>query len=179
MKKVTLVLLMALMGLATGFAQTAEEAVEQAVTLKYGFLSYQTVMEGMAEYADMQKNMTEMRSQYEAEMKRVEDDFNKKYEEFLDGQKSFPKTILQKRQSELQEMLDKNIAFKKESKRMLDDSEATMLNTIRAVVQSAVETVAQERGYAFVLDTDVKAATWLNPSMGEDMTEAVKALLNQ
>ena len=87
--------------------------------LKFGYLSYNAVMQAMPEYAAMQNSMAELRQKYEAEQKRVEDDFNKKYEEFLDGQKSYPKTILQKRQSELQEMLDKNIAFKKESQRLL------------------------------------------------------------
>ena len=56
--------------------------------LKFGYLSYNVVMQAMPEYAAMQSSMAELREKYEAEQKRVEDDFNKKYEEFLDGQKS-------------------------------------------------------------------------------------------
>ena len=110
-------------------------------------------------------------------MKRVEDDFNKKYEEFLDGQKNFPKTILQKRQSELQEMLDKNIAFKNESQRMLNEMEAQLLLTVNQLLKTAVEQVGKQRGYAFILNTDADALPWLNPEMGEDVTEEVKAFL--
>ena len=69
--------------------------------VKYGYLSYDEVFQSMPEYATMQANLQTLREKYEAEQKRVEDDFNKKYEEFLDGQAGFPKTILQKRQSEL------------------------------------------------------------------------------
>ena len=94
-----------------------------------------------------------MREQYEAEQKRVENDFNKKYEEFLDGQASFPKTILQKRQSELQEMLDRNIEFKKQSQKMLSEAEANMMEVIKTTI--------------------------INPALGEDITEAVKQLLNE
>ena len=108
MKKILLMLLMVVAGL-TCQAQTG------AMAMKFGFLSYDEVMKAMPEYATMQKNMADLRAHYEAEMLRVEDDFNRKYEEFLDGQASYPKTILQKRQSELQEMLEKNVAFKKES----------------------------------------------------------------
>ena len=118
MKKVILVAVMVLMGLS-GYAQT------ETTGFKFGYLSIDSVLQSMPEYAQMQHDMATMRQQYEAEMKRVENDFNKKYEEFLDGQKNFPKTILQKRQSELQEMLDKNIAFKKESLQMLNDTEKT------------------------------------------------------
>ena len=99
------------------------------------------------------------------------------HEEFLDGQKNFPKTILQKRQSELQEMLDKNVAFKKESQRLLAEAEDAMMASIRTIVAQAVEKIGQERGYAFILNTDANAATWMNPTMGEDITEAVQKLL--
>ena len=53
--------------------------------LKFGYLSYNAVVQAMPEYAAMQNSMAELRQKYEAEQKRVEDDFNKKYEEFLDG----------------------------------------------------------------------------------------------
>ena len=145
--------------------------------LKFGFLSYNIVMQAMPEYAAMQNSMAELREKYEAEQKRVENDFNKKYEEFLDGQKSFPKTILQKRQSELQEMLDKNIAFKNESQRILNETEAQLLESINLMVKICVQQVGQKHGYAFILNTDADALPWLNPEMGEDVTEEVKALL--
>ena len=141
--------------------------------LKFGFLSYNIVMQAMPEYAAMQNSMAELREKYEAEQKRVENDFNKKYEEFLDGQKSFPKTILQKRQSELQEMLDKNVAFKKESQRLLTQAEEAAMAPIQARLATALDTIGKERGFAFIVNTDEKATLWLNPSLGEDITATV------
>lgn len=163
-------MVMVLAGL-TAYAQSG------ATTMKFGFLSYDSVRQSMKEYAEMQQQVATMRSAYEAEMKRVEDDFNKKYEEFLDGQKNFPTTILQKRQSELQEMLDKNIAFKNESQRILNETEAQLLESINLMVKICVQQVGQKHGYAFILNTDADALPWLNPEMGEDVTEEVKALL--
>jgi len=141
--------------------------------LKFGFLSYNIVMQAMPEYAAMQNSMAELREKYEAEQKRVENDFNKKYEEFLDGQKSCPKTILQKRQSELQEMLDKNVAFKKESQRLLKQAEEDAMAPIQARLATALDTIGKERGFAFIVNTDEKATLWLNPSLGEDITATV------
>ena len=163
-------MVMVLAGL-TAYAQSG------ATTMKFGFLSYDSVRQSMKEYAEMQQQVATMRSAYEAEMKRVEDDFNKKYEEFLDGQKNFPTTILQKRQSELQEMLDKNIAFKNESQRILNETEAQLLESINLMVKICVQQVGQKHGYAFILNTDADALPWLNPEMGEGVTEEVKALL--
>ena len=162
MKKLILFLLL----LATMSAMAQGE-------LKFGFLSYNIVMQAMPEYAAMQNSMAELREKYEAEQKRVENDFNKKYEEFLDGQKNFPKTILQKRQSELQEMLDKNVAFKKESQRLLKQAEEDAMAPIQARLATALDTIGKERGFAFIVNTDEKATLWLNPSLGEDITATV------
>ena len=127
----------------------------------------------------MQTSMAQLRDQYSAEQKRVENDFNQKYEDFLDGQATFPKTILQKRQSELQELLDKNIAFKKESQQLLNQAEAQQIATMREMINIIVSIIAQERGYAFVLNSDKQAVTFVNPAMGEDITEAVKQAINE
>ena len=172
MKKTILFLLLTVVSLAVS-------AQDSKVAIKFGYLSYDSVMVSMPEYADFTTSMAQLREQYEAEMKRVENDFNKKYEEFLDGQATFPKTILQKRQSELQEILDRNIDFKKQSQKMLSDVEANLMNTIKTTINMAVSVVAQERGYAFVLNTDKEAVPFINPALGEDITEAVKALLKE
>ena len=176
MKKTILFLLLTVVSLAVS-AQNAQP--KDSVAFKFGYLSYDSVMVAMPEYAELKTNMAQLREQYEAEQKRVENDFNKKYEEFLDGQASFPKTILQKRQSELQEMLDKSIDFKKQSQKMLSDAEAGMMEAVKTTINMAVNLIAQEHGYAFVLNTDKEAVTFINPALGEDITEAVKQLLNE
>ena len=174
MKKTILFLLLTVVSLAVS-AQDAQP--KDSVAFKFGYLSYDSVMVAVPDYTELKTNMAQL--QYEAEQKRVENDFNKKYEEFLDGQASFPKTILQKRQSELQEMLDRNIEFKKQSQKMLSEAEANMMEVIKTTINMAVNIIAQERGYAFVLNTDKEAVTFINPALGEDITEAVKQLLNE
>lgn len=176
MKKTILFLLLTVVSLAVS-AQDAQP--KDSVAFKFGYLSYDSVMVAVPDYTELKTNMAQLREQYEAEQKRVENDFNKKYEEFLDGQASFPKTILQKRQSELQEMLDRNIEFKKQSQKMLSEAEANMMEVIKTTINMAVNIIAQERGYAFVLNTDKEAVTFINPALGVDITEAVKQLLNE
>ena len=160
MKKIGLFLIALMMGL-TASAQ------------KFGYLSYEAVLKAMPEYAKVQADMAQLRSQYEAEQKRVEDDFNTKYEEFLDGQAAFPKTILQKRQSELQELLDRNIAFKKESQRLLAEAEQKQMAPLRQRLDEAIKEVGAEHGYFLIVNTDANATPWLNVDWAENVTEAV------
>lgn len=146
-------------------------------TLKYGYLSYEAVLHGMADYAVVESSIGQLRSQYEAEQKRVEKEFNEKYEEFLEGQRDFPQTILQKRQSELQQLLDRNVAFKKESQRLLAEALADAEAPLRNRLQKALDEVGSQKGLAFIVNTDQQPLTWINPQMGEDVTEAVRAAL--
>jgi outer membrane protein len=165
MKKALFIVLLALTTAMPTMAQSE---------LKYGYLSYESVLQAMPEYATMQDSMATLRQKYEAEQKRVEDEFNKKYEEFLDGQKSFPKTILQKRQSELQELMEKNMAFKQEAQRLLKSAETDAMTPLREKLSAALAKVAQERGLAFILNTDGDALPYVDSTQGEDVTEYVK-----
>jgi outer membrane protein len=145
--------------------------------LRFGYLSYQEALEAMPDYAIVQKDMANLRAQYDAEMKRVEDEFNRKYEDFLDGQREFPKTILRKRQTELQELMTKNIAFKQESLQQLDDTEQEKMAPLRERLTQAIAAIAAEQGLAFVINTDADACPYINPSMGIDISQQVKDAL--
>jgi len=162
--------------LLTVISLSASAQTETPV-LKFGFLSYDTVLRSMDDYAIVEAGMDALKEQYAQEQQRVEDEFNKKYEEFLDGQRDFPQTILQKRQSELQELLDKNIAFKKESQRLLAEAREKALQPLKARLSDALSRVGSSLGLAFIVNTDQNALPWMNITMGEDVTEAViKAL---
>jgi len=145
--------------------------------LRFGYLSYQEALEAITDYAIVQKDMANLRAQYDAEMKRVEDEFNRKYEDFLDGQREFPKTILRKRQTELQELMTKNIAFKQESLQQLDDTEQEKMAPLRERLTQAIAAIAAKQGLAFVINTDADACPYINPSMGIDISQQVKDAL--
>ena len=152
-------------------------SAQENITMKFGFLSYEAALQSMVEYALVQKQMADLRTQYEAETKRVEDEFNAKYEDFLEGQREFPKTILQKRQTELQELMQKNIEFKQNSIQELAKAEQKAMAPLRIKLIETLGNIGRERGYAFIVDTDQKALPFINPAMGEDINQLVQNAL--
>ncbi len=146
---------------------------------RFGFLSYEAALQSMPDYTMVQQKMAELRSQYETELARVEDEFNLKYEDFLDGQRDFPKTILQKRQSELQELMTRNINFKENSREELANAEQEAMAPLRIKLIETLGKIARERGYAFIVDTDVKALPFINPDMGDDINQLVQDALRK
>ena len=160
-------------------ALNAQAQNDSTQVFRFGYLSYKAAIERMAEYAVVQQQMEDLRAQYQAETLRVEDEFNRKYEEFLDGQHEFPRTILQKRQTELQELMEKNIKFKEQSRQELEDAERQAMAPLRIRLIELLSTIGRERGFAFVYDTDTKALPFINPAQGEDISQMVNARLNE
>ena len=146
-------------------------------TFRFGYLSYEQALKSVPQYAIMKKQMADLEAQYQAETKRVEEEFNRKYEEFLEGQREFPKTILQKRQTELQELMEKNIAFKEESRQQLASAAEEMTAPIKARLAETIAKIAQERGLALVVNTDSDACPFIDPTIGEDINTLVQDAL--
>ena len=96
----------------------------------------------MPGYADMQKSLAELKRQYANETKRSEEEFNQKYEAFLEGQKDFAPSILKKRQYELQELLNNSVSFKKEAARLLEQAEADMYAPLKKRLNEILRQVA-------------------------------------
>lgn len=142
--------------------------------LKYGYFSFSEALKAMPAYAIAEHDMASLRAKYEEEGKRVEDEFNKKYEQFLDGQRDFAPSILQKRQAELQEMMEKNVAFKNESKRLLAQADAESKAALKVRLRAIVARIGADRGYAFILNTDNDAVPYVNNAVGEDINALVK-----
>lgn len=117
--------------------------------------------------------------QVDEEAKRVEADFNAKYEDFLDTQADMPKSILEKRQSELQELLNKNIEFKAESRRLLAQAEKDAFAPLHEKLQRALKVIGEQDGYAFIINTDNNACPFVNPAQGTDVTQTVVRLLQK
>lgn len=166
MKKLFLLIVLGVLSL-TANAQT-----------RFGYFSFDNVLKSMPDYVMAQRSIDDLRQKYDAEMKRAEDEFNSKYEEFLDVQKDLVPAILRKRQAELQEMMQKNINFKNESQRLLKQAEADAFAPMKNKLYNALTKVGQAQGYAFILNTDGDACPYVNPEMGEDATELIKEALN-
>lgn len=145
--------------------------------IRFGYFSYETVLKQMPDYLLAQRSVDDLRLKYESEMKRAEQDFNAKYEEFLEVQRDLVPSILRKRQTELQEMMDKNEAFRNDARQLLKQAEDDALAPVRRKLNEAVARVGSERGYAFVINTDGNACPYVSPEMGEDATEAIKAAI--
>jgi len=181
MKKTIFAALMLFTALTAGAqdvnTQVQKAPMQTAASLRFGFFCYQDVLQSAPDYAEVQRNIETLRGKYQAEMKRASDEFNLKYEAFLDGLKDFAPAIRMKRQAELQELMEKNMAFKQEATRLLQQAEADAMAPLKARLNQAIAKVGAQKALAFILNTDNNAAPYLNPELGENVSAAISAEL--
>ena len=150
-----------------------EEAPLVTQLISIGYLSYDSALTAMRDYALMRARQEKLREAYEAELKRVEEEFNQKYEAFLEGQRDFPRTILLKRQTELQQLLEQNLEFKRKGQKELEESYEQALAPLRERLDQAIAKVAKKKGLALVVNTDSRACPFIDPDMGIDLQKDV------
>lgn len=170
MKKLFLSFAMVLLPLMAAAQQTVP-------VLKFAYFSYDKVLHAMADYAVATRSYNDLKAKYDAEAKRSADDFNSRYEEFLDVQRKLEPSILRKRQAELEELMDRNVAFRKETERLLKKAEDDIYAPVRRKLDATVREMGKESGYAFILNSDNNTLLYVDTAKGEDITDALIAVL--
>lgn len=148
--------------------------MQAQTTIKYGTIHYDSLLVGLPQYAQVQQRMKELHKKYESETAYNEQNFKRLFAEFLQGQKDFPQNILMKRQRDLQEQMEKSIAFRKEADALLRAAEADMMKPLREMLDELIRNVGLERGYEMIINLDTPAYPFLHPSVAEDAMPYVK-----
>ncbi len=157
-----------------------ETEVEQKVEVdpfRFGYFSYSAILKAMPEYAQAMADLNELKKVYDKEVASSEEELNKRFSEYIDGQTTFPENILLKRQKELQMLINQSIEFKKEAQRLLTDAEEKLLQPLHSRLREALAQVGADRKFSFILNTDNNACPFVNPEQGEDITDLVLTLL--
>lgn len=145
--------------------------------IKIGYLSYNEALLSMPEYRMAQEELTKLRAQYNEETKRAEEEFNAKYEDFLDNLNTLATSIRRKRQTELQQHMESNIRFREEANRLIKQAEEEAMIPVRKRLNEILAQTAKENGYIVILNTDGDACPYIDPEWGDDVTGLVKNAL--
>ena len=93
---------------------------------KFGHIKTQEILVAMPDYIKAQTDIQTMQKQYEDEMKRAQEEFNKKFTAYQEEQANLPKNIQERRQKELQELSQKGMQMQQDAQQELERSWMTM-----------------------------------------------------
>ena len=140
---------------------------------KIGYFSYKEVLAALPAYTEAMAAVDSLRNQYAGELKAAETEFNEKYELFIEQQTTLAESIKQKRQADLQSLLERNEQFKKESQRLLEQAEKEAIAPVKTKVKAAITKTAKQTGCLVVLNTDSEACPYIDENLSEDVTKQI------
>ena len=154
---------------------TAEQQQQpQALQLRFGVISRESILKSIPDYLKVDQEMEKLKADFEAEAKRSADEFNAKYETFLNEQRNYAPSIMRKRQVELEEMMRSNENFRIESHKLLREARQEALRPLQDKINEAIRQVSIQQGLLFVLNADADRVPYYLEGVGIDITEAVK-----
>ena len=144
---------------------------------KFGHIKTQEILTIMPEYTKAQTDIQTMQKQYEDEMKRLQDEINKKFAAYQQEQANLPKNIQERRQKELQELNERGMQMGQDAQQQLQQSWMEMLEPIAKKIDDAIKAVGQEGGYVYIFDLNATQIPFVNETLSTDVTSAVKGKL--
>lgn len=166
MKKLIICAFCAICGFTTANAQA-----------KFGHVNTQEIVQAMPEYTKAQTEMKTLNDQYEADLKSMYDELQKKGEAFEKEQASLPENIKQRRQQEIAEMQQKIQQSYQDNQQALQKAQQDKMQPIQKKLLDAISAVAKEGSYVYVMDMGVGQPIYINTTLSTDVTAQVKAKL--
>ena len=141
---------------------------------KIAIVNTQDVIQAMPEFATMQKQMADMETKYKNEMQVMQDEYNKKYSDFVAQQDSLTENIKMRRMQELQDMDQPTHNFIQISQQDFQKKQGELFTPIQDKLRNAIKAVGDEKGYTYILDPQI---VLYQGNAAVDATPFVKAKL--
>ena len=164
MKKLIICAICAFCGFTTANAQ------------KFGHVDTQEIIQAMPEYNKAKTEIDALQQQYEADLKSMQDELQKKAEAFDKEQATLPDNIKQRRQTELQDMYTKIQQSYQDNQQALQKASQEKMQAITTKVLDAIKSVGESGGYVYIMEMSA-GIPFISTTLSTDVTAQVKTKL--
>ncbi len=166
MKHFKLILFTLLMGLVSIQAQAQQ---------KIAHIDVQKILTEMPEYKQAQAELKQLYQTYQKEFEQMQKEYYEKLQKYQQEASQVTKEENQRRAQELQQMEQSIMQAQQRIQEDLAKKEAEKLKTIQDKLMKAIEDVATEKKYDYVLDSSAPSAVLV--AHGPDIYNDVKKKL--
>ena len=143
---------------------------------KFGHVDTQEIIQAMPEFATARNEIEALTKQYEADLKSMQDELQKKGEAFEKDQATLPENIKQRRQTELNEMYQKIQQSFQDNQQALQKAQQDKMQAIQTKVLNAIKEVGQAGGFVYIMEMGA-GIPYISTTLSTDVTAQVKAKL--
>ena len=147
-----------------------------AFAQKFGHVNSQEVIQAMPEFTKARTDLEALGKQYEADLKCMQEEIQKKAEALEKEQATLPANIKQRREQELQEMYQKYQQSAQDNQQALAKEQSEKMQAITTKVLDAIKSVGQTDGYVYIMDI-AGGIPYISTTLSTDVTAKVKAKL--
>jgi len=147
-----------------------------AFAQKFGHVNSQEIIQAMPEFAKARTDIETLTKQYEADLKAMQEELQKKSEAYEKEQATLPANIKQRRETELQEMYQKIQQSYQDNQQALAKEQQEKMQAITTKVLDAIKQVGTAGGYVYIMDL-TSGIPYISTTLSTDVTAQVKAKL--
>lgn len=147
-----------------------------AFAQKFAHVNSAVIINAMPEYTKARTDLEALAKQYEDELKRIQDEFRTKLEDYQKNGETLPETMKQRRQQELQDLDTRMTQYRQTAEEDLSKQESAKLAEISEKVGKAIKEIGSAGGYVYIMDV-TSGIPFINETLSTDVTDQVKAKL--
>ncbi len=145
-----------------------------AQEVKIAFVNTQEVFMAMPEVSAMEKQMADLNEKYKLELSQMQDEYKKKYSDFIAQQDSLTENIKLRRMQEIEDIQRRMDNFMQVAQQDVQKKQQELIQPVQEKLQKAIKAVGDEKGYTYIIDP---AALLYTGSNAIDATSFVRAKL--
>ncbi len=139
---------------------------------KFGKVNTQTIMQALPDVAKANGELEALQKQKENDLKAMQDEFNRKADEYQKAQSSMNATTKQQKETELQNLQQKIQQAYQDGQQELQKKSNELMQPIVAKVRTAIEAVGKAGNYTYIFEDG--AAVYAGTNV-VDVTKEVQA----
>lgn len=141
---------------------------------QYAHINTQELFAQMPELNDVKSKMDTLQSMYENQIAMMQEEFNKKLQDFQQTQASMTDGVREFKQQELADLQERIQTFYQTAQQDIQKKQQEYLAPIQEKMLKAIEAVGAEKNYTYIFDS--AAMLYIAPSANDIMSD-VKAKL--
>ena len=140
---------------------------------KFGHINTQELFAMMPEVNKVRLTMDTINNQYENQLASMNEEFQRKYQDYMAQEATMADAIKQIRQQELQEMQQRIQLFYQTAEQDIQKKQQELLAPVHEKMTKAIKAVGDREGYTYIFDSAAMV------HIGADATDVMPAVKNE
>lgn len=145
---------------------------------KFGHVDAQAVMQSLPDFIKVRGELEAQAKQYENDLKAMQDEIQRKLDEYEKMKSTMNATKQQETEAELQGLMQKFEQARNDNAQAFQKAQQEKMQPITTKVMNAIKAVGKNGGYVYIMDISA-GIPYISDTLSKDVTNEIKAEINK